>query len=353
MLASRMMSLLVVSLALSATGVAQTLPDLKPDNEAWDSYMGCLRGCLAYLHSPVTPAWLYGVSGHAFGLNIHKQLCPSGPHVWSGFGSLQGREGMLGLKIGRIGPWYKGYDRAYEAHKQVAWEQARRALDAGTPVIGYDLAWAEFYVIHGHDDTGYLFWNTNFGGLKQAGPLAWGKYGDGGVVHMVYLQTVTARPPTATPRRAVQAALRWAVQFGAEGDMRDPNRSPGYASGLAGYDQWIAALADPKAYAGDANGAMYNAQVWHECRRQAVAFLQEAKGKLSDAALAPFFDDAIRHYQRVERKLAVVCAQFPFEDGAKVGPVPERQRQAQRALRDAKQAEARGLAALAEIIARL
>jgi len=325
---------------------------VKPENETWDTYMGCLNGCLKYLHSDVTPAWLYGMSGHAFGLNIHQQLCPSGPHVWSGWGNLQGHEGLVGLKIERVGPWYKGHDDEYEAHKRVAWDRARAALGAGSPVIGYDLNWAEFYVINGTDDSGYLFWNTNFGELKQES-LPWAKYGDGGIVHMIALQIVTARKPTGSARLAVKKALAWAVRFGAEGDLHDPMHSPGYASGLAAYDQWIRALDDPKAYEGDAIGPMYNAQVWRECRRQAIAFLQEANDRLGDAALTPLFADAINHYQRVARKLGLVCDQFPVENVAKVASQPERQRKAQRALRDAKRAEQSGLEALAQIVAKL
>ena len=102
----------------------------------------------------------------------------------------------LGLKIERVGPWYKGHDDAYEAHKQVAWDRAREAVGAATPVIAYDVSWGEFYLISGTDDTGYLFWNTNMGGLKQEGPVAWNQYGEGGVVHMVALQIVTATEPT-------------------------------------------------------------------------------------------------------------------------------------------------------------
>ncbi len=228
LLVSLLAPCLCIAPALAAGGNAsggapvKTIADLKPDNEVWDTYMGCLRGCLRYLHSDVTPAWLYGVSGHAFGLNIHKQLCPSGPHVWSGWGSLQGHEALLGLKIERVGAWYKGYDDAYEAHRKLAWERTRQAIDAGAPVIGYDFSMAEFYVVSGYDDAGYHYWNTNFGDLKQAGPVAWDKYGDGGGVHMIALQVVTAGKPTGTARQAVRAALQWAVDFGARGDADDP-----------------------------------------------------------------------------------------------------------------------------------
>lgn len=340
--------------AAGAEGSPVTLlPDLKPDQEVWDSYMGCLEGCLKYLHAEITPAWLYGVSGHAFGLNIHEQLCPSGPHVWSGWGSLQGREALLGLKIERVGPWYKGHDDQYEAHRQLTWDRTRKAIEAGTPVIGYDLSWAEFYVINGYDQTGYRYWNTNYGELKQEGPLAWNLYGERGTVHMLAVQFVTAARPTGTVRSTVKAALAWAVNFGARGDADDPFRQPAYVSGLAGYDQWIRALDDPQAYQGDAIGAMYNAQVWRECRRQAVAFLREAQAKLADPALDPLFAAAIKHYGRVEQKLGIVCEQFPVADGAATPAQPERQARAQRALREAKRAEQRGLEALTRIVDQL
>lgn len=348
-------SLSILHAAVAAETAAtpvKTIPDLKPNNEVWDSYMGCLQGCLKYLHSDISPAWLYGVSGHAFGLNIHKQLCPSGPHVWSGWGSLQGREGLLGLKIERVGPWYKGHDDQYAAHKQLAWDRTRKAIDAGTPCVGYDLGWGEFYIVNGYDDTGYYFWNTNMGALKQAGPVAWDKYGDAGVVNMIALQYLTVTKPTATLPEVVKAALQWAVDFGARGDGNDPARQPDYASGLAAYDQWIKALDDPECWKGN-GGPMYNAEVWRECRRNAVAFLKEADDRLGDPQLSPLFDEAVRHYQRVELQLGLVCDQFWSENPAAKDPQSERRERAQRALREAKRCEKSGLVVLRNIAAKL
>ena len=31
----------------------------------------------------MSEAWLFGASGHAFVINIHDQLCPSGPTAWN------------------------------------------------------------------------------------------------------------------------------------------------------------------------------------------------------------------------------------------------------------------------------
>ena len=44
--------------------------------------MGVLKGVAEYYDIEVSDAWLFGGSGHAFLINIHEQLCPSGPYCW-------------------------------------------------------------------------------------------------------------------------------------------------------------------------------------------------------------------------------------------------------------------------------
>lgn len=107
------------------------MPGLKPVNDTWDSYLGCPGGCVKYFGRELPRSTLYGLSGHAFGINIHKELCPSGPHVWEQWGLLRGQERALGLNIERLGPWYKGYDVKYEEHRREIWDRVKAALDAG------------------------------------------------------------------------------------------------------------------------------------------------------------------------------------------------------------------------------
>ena len=49
---------------------------------AWISHMGCLAGCAEYLGVKLARPWLYGGTAHAFALNIHEDVCPSGPTAW-------------------------------------------------------------------------------------------------------------------------------------------------------------------------------------------------------------------------------------------------------------------------------
>ena len=45
--------------------------------------MGVLEGALDYHKIETTTPMTFGLSGHAFLINIHTELCPSGPYVWN------------------------------------------------------------------------------------------------------------------------------------------------------------------------------------------------------------------------------------------------------------------------------
>ena len=59
----------------------KTIPNLKM-YPFETTLMGVLKGVADYFDIAVSDAWLFGGSGHAFLINIHEQLCPSGPYVW-------------------------------------------------------------------------------------------------------------------------------------------------------------------------------------------------------------------------------------------------------------------------------
>jgi len=45
------------------------------------TWLGCLEGCLDYLHIDTSEDWLYGCSGYAFFIVIDRVLCPSALHA--------------------------------------------------------------------------------------------------------------------------------------------------------------------------------------------------------------------------------------------------------------------------------
>jgi hypothetical protein len=96
-------------------------------------------------------------------------------------------------------------------------------------------------------------------------------------------------------------------------------------------------------------GHSYNAEVWAECRREAAAFLREAKTRLGGEAGTPL-DEAAEQYSLVASKLKEVRDLHPFR-----GPDDSNQKRIQSPeaaslLRAAGEAESRGLDALKRVI---
>lgn len=299
------------------------------------SQLGCVGGCLDYLGMDVSDGWLFGATGHAFIINMHDVVCPSGPTAWN-----NERLHALGKNVGyeARGLSAERGDADFDAKRKLSWEKTKLAIDDGLPTYGWELAIPEYYVVCGYDDVGYYYSGPLTEGV--AGPKPWEELGasDIGMLEMYTLTPGEAAPERTTVKEALAFALAFAESPAAW-------VSPKYKAGLAAFDKWAAALEAGKAHG---LGAAYNAAVWHECRQFAVEFLKEAKERLGGRRLA--FDEALGHYGGVAENLKKVAELFPFV-GREEGHVKDRERCAEAAwaLRAARQAEAAGLAALAKI----
>lgn len=301
----------------------------------WVSHLGCVGGCLDYLGLDVSDGWLYGATGHAFILNIHDVVCPSGPTAWNtemlrALGKNVGYESR-GLSAERG-------DADFDEKRKLIWENTKLAIDNGLPTYGWELAIPEYYVVCGYDDAGYYYSGPLCEGV--AGPKPWQELGasDIGMLEMYSI----IKGEAADDRATVKDALAFALAF-----AESPSEWvwPKYKAGVAGFDKWIKALEDGTAHG---LGAAYNAVVWHECREFAVEFLKEAKERLGGPAAS--FDEAIGRYGIVAENLKNVAELFPFAEREE-GHVKDKERcaQAAGALRAAREAEAAGLAVLATI----
>ena len=310
----------------------------------WVTHHGCLKGCLDYLNVDVSDGWLSGASGHAFLINIHEQLCPSGPTAWH-MGRMTDLCQNVGCGIRTIQALKSQED--FAAKQELAWTEVRKAIAQKHPCYGWELAIPEFYVIYGHDDVGYYFSGASCDLGK--GPLPWQKLADTGIGWLAAFIVTEAEP--ATPEHTVREALRFALDHATHPEKWT---FPKYKTGLGGYDSWTKALTENCA---SGFGTAYNAAVWAECRAHAVDFLREAKGKLP-ARLSPLLDDAAARYEDVSRGLATVSETFPFlnvPDDQKEANVkdPGRRQAAAEALRTARDAEEKGLAVLGQILGEL
>ncbi|MBN1400361.1 MAG: hypothetical protein JXA74_05970 [Anaerolineae bacterium] len=307
----------------------------------WMSYIGCLKGCLDYLHLDVSLPWLYGASGHAFVLNVHEVVCPSGPTAWGDGQYTTKLVEHVGCRLEQVTSFRS--QPGFDAARERAWGLVRRALDAGQPCLGWELDIPEFYCIQGYDEAGYYYSGPGCDAGK--GPKPWRELAE---TEIGWLEVAAVSPGEPLPvRQTVHAALAFALAF-AESPPEWVHE--GYKGGLAGYDQWITALEGHKA---DGFGMAYNAAVWHECREHAAAFLPEARKRLEGAAEAPLAQAAAA-YESVARRLGQVEALYPFH-GLKPEHIADEARRSAALdhLRAAREAEADGLKALAEVVAAL
>jgi hypothetical protein len=305
----------------------------------WVAQLGCIKGCLEYTGIDISDAWLYGGTGHGFVINLHEEVCPSGPTAWKTV-KLFELGNNLGYRIeGFFG--HKQQEDFADLQKR-AWDYVRQAIDQGQPCYGWELEIPEFYVVYGYDDVGY--WYSGPGCDEGKGPMPWQELGDTGI-GMIELYSVSPGE-FADDATTVKQALTFALEHAG-----NPEEwiFEGYRSGPEGFDNWIGALQAGKA---SDMGTRYNAGVWLECRKNAVGFLEEAKQKLAGQADA-LFDEALAHYQIVSESLGKVAEVYPWTFEASdedVLPVDEVSRAAVEALQEAKSAEVAGLLALDKIV---
>ena len=305
----------------------------------WVSHLGCIKGCLEYLDLDVSDAWLFGATGHAFIINIHDVVCPSGPTAWNTEMLFK-----LGKNIGYIieGVFSRKSDINFAEKQKLAWQKTKEAIDEGLPCYGWELDIPEFYVVYGYDNKGYYF--SGPGCDSGKGPKPWKELGD---TKIGVLEMYSVKPWQAVDDiRIIKEAFGFVLEH-----SKSPEKwiFPKYKAGLAGFDNWTHALETGIA---DGFGMAYNAAVWSECRIFAVKFLKEAK-EHTGGKLSSLFDEAAEHYEVVAQNLKNISEIFPFPP--KGGEIKDTARctTALGHLMSAKKAEQSGLRALEKMLSKL
>ena len=309
---------------------------------AWTSVVGCIHGCLKFLDIAPNLSWLFGGTGHAFLINMSQDgSCPSGPTAWN-----TTRFYELGANLGYTieGVFGNKREPGWKKIQERAWELARSSIDNNLPVFGWELAIPEYYVITGYDQVGYYFDSP----AADAGPnpKPWRDVGESGIGMLEILTLKPAEP--VNKEQIIQDALAFVIAFN-EGSAEWV--LPGYRSGQDAYDVWIEALKSGKA---TLMGHAYNSAVWAECRKNALAFLQEAKREIN-GKLGASIHGSIRSYGEIAQRLTNVSALYPFlennRDG-KVGKNPKSKKAVEH-LKAAKRAEAEGIGYLKDLLKEL
>ena len=232
--------------------------------------MGVLRGVADYYAIDATTPMLYGLTGHAFLINIHEALCPSGPYCWNRAPFFRLAKN-IGLDIRDLGFFSS---ESSPSERAIVESTIRNCLDRRIPCSLINL---ENQLITGFDRTG--FQTTQPWAPEVDFPHKYVTFGTweelGEEIHLNFF-TFT-RTETAEPKQAVVAALAYAVDL-----HENPcnHTSAPYGIGPNAYSNWIGAL---KNGAGGSHGNWWNGTVWAECREMAAAFFWEVAETIPEA----------------------------------------------------------------------
>ena len=221
--------------------------------------MGVLKAVADYYGLALDEATIYGLSGHAFLINIHTQLCPSGPYCWKRENAepLIQNMGLLMTDLGFFGTEAGDDERAAIERK------LRGALDSGIPCSLMNL---ENQIIDGYDSTGF-FCAQPWAPDNKFPPdrLTFGSWKEFGEQFHVNFYVIEKVAP-ADREKAVLASLDYAVDM-----WKNPEKhsSEAYGVGPKAYDNWIKAVPG----FGASHGNWWNAIVWSECRRMAASYI--------------------------------------------------------------------------------
>jgi len=303
--------------------------------------LGCLKGCMSFMGKDVDDAWLYGVTGAAFMLNIDLYVDVSGPTSWD-HGHFHKMAPHLGISLAnRVRALVADAD--FEEKQQAAARFVREKVDAGIPSYGWD-GCLEWLVVNGHSDAACLQYSHYFGNGHRAQP--WTKLGRE-IPHVFEVTSVEAVEPPADDKTTVRAALEFALSQRPTGRPLNPEN----AQGLRGYDLWIQCLENGDWRKASPPGVHHNVACWHECRCYAERFLRLAGEELGED-LKPLFEEAADHYRTVRKSLCEMGTVFPYKYPCP--PVDEAGlKRALKLLRTAKDAELKGLAVIEKIVPKL
>lgn len=232
--------------------------------------MGVVTGAMQFYGTDISQPAAFGGSGHAFLINLHGQLCPSGPYCWD-MSTFLRLVRNIGLEVTDLGFFHAGSSAAERSELE---ERLRAGMKRG---VVSSLVNTENQLILGYDDQRFLTarpWPncTDF----PPGTLTFGTWAElGDEMHANFFQWRRCEPSDALAR--LREALTHAVSL-----FQEPRRHAfaGYGVGPDAYDLWLGALPEH----GASHGNWWNATVWAECRQMASRFLAESAAALSGEA---------------------------------------------------------------------
>jgi hypothetical protein len=243
------------------------LENLKqPPNNS--TLMGVIKGVSNYYDLKYSDAMIYGGSGHAFFINIHKDLCPSGPYLWNRGPFLNVLQN-LGIEMVDQGFFWNESSKEERTRIEGI---LKTELDKKEPCALLNM---EYQIISGYDETGFITaqpWapNVDFP-QKHLTFESWAEMNSEIHVNYFTFKHIKAKEE----KEIIKQSLLYAVNV-----FQKPSEhtSEPFFTGEAAYDAWINAVNNGNA---NSHGCWWNGTVWCECRTNASQYFKEIAQKYS------------------------------------------------------------------------
>ena len=273
------------------------------------SLMGVAQGAMAHYGLDATVHEAFVLSGHAFVINIHEELCPSGPYCWN-YRPVLGLLGNLGLRVEEIGMLTPA--ASSEAARAELEAAVCAALDEGAvcSLLGLD-----HQLVLARDGDGFVVAQPWGSGVESTpARLSFGTWREYRAGPPVVFYKFTG---SAEPRRAEAAALQAALDFALDVWRRPSEYAwERYGMGDAAYANWLAAI---DAGCAEEHGNWWNAVVWGECRERAGDYFQRL-------AAAEFPDPVDREAARGLARQYRALAKLLYRASDKTAPPQDKRR---------------------------
>ena len=243
--------------------------------------MGVIRGVADYFDLGLDTPAIYGMSGHAFLMNIHQAICPSGPYCWKYQPFMVLLENM-GIEMTDLG--FFSAESTPEERNDLE-RTIRYELEIGNPCSVLNL---DNQLISGFDDSGFHCvqpWDCDFPPAR----LSFGSWKEmGKEIHACFFSF--HKTGVLETSYAIQRSLLYAIDLSE--NPANHTTAP-YFCGLEAYDTWISAV---KNGYGKEHGNWWNGTVWGECRKMGALYFREiAEGypacSLVSTGLGDFFSE--------------------------------------------------------------
>ena len=228
------------------------------------SMMGVVKGALDYYGIQCTAGAAFVLSGHAFVINIHEALCPSGPYCWS-FDRFFSLLRNLGIEVQALGTLMPDADPGEKARLEA---RLRDELDRGAVCSLLNL---DNQLLTGYDDNGFDMAEPWCGNVASTPPRlsfgTWREYRAG--PPLTFFKFAPCQAASDSP---ICDALDFALDLW---ERPEHFAAPDYGLGARAYGNWIGAI---DAGHGSDHGNWWNGVVWGECRERATDYFQELAG---------------------------------------------------------------------------